>query len=124
MTELGIIDFIAKKNNECHHFGKIYKEIVRLQLRTTVGVSKGGELFSSYTSSLQPTIVRREKLRQHKYFECKCARCTDPTELGTHLGTLKCTKCDNGIIISTNPLGNYQFPISVRLRSFVQMSGK
>ncbi|CAH1406319.1 unnamed protein product [Nezara viridula] len=76
----------------------------RLQLRTTVDTKSGCELFSSYTSSLQPTIVRRARLRECKYFDCTCARCSDPTEMGTHIGTFKCTKCDNGFITSTQPL--------------------
>ncbi|XP_066992473.2 uncharacterized protein [Anabrus simplex] len=73
-------------------------------LRTTIAVPKGGELFVSYTHSLEPTLVRRELLRKAKYFDCDCARCIDPTELGSNLSTLKCSKCDNGWIMSSNPL--------------------
>ncbi|KAJ8931831.1 hypothetical protein NQ314_015228, partial [Rhamnusium bicolor] len=62
------------------------------------------EDFSSYTYSLWPTLVRREFLRESKFFECTCKRCSDKTELGTHSSTLKCNKCDNGVIISTDPL--------------------
>lgn len=83
----------------------LWNHFFRLQLRTTVDTQSGSELFSSYTSSLQPTIIRRARLRECKYFDCTCARCSDPIELGTHLGTFKCTKCDNGIITSTQPLG-------------------
>ncbi|KAG8331007.1 hypothetical protein J6590_050393 [Homalodisca vitripennis] len=74
------------------------------QVRVTVDVVEGGELFVSYTSSIQPTILRRENLRYSKYFDCDCSRCSDPTELGTHLSSLKCTKCDNGLIMSSDPL--------------------
>nr|CAD7407601.1 unnamed protein product [Timema cristinae] len=76
----------------------------RLTLRTTVPVRSGQELYTSYTHSLEPTLVRRENLSRGKYFDCSCTRCKDPTELGTHLGTLKCNKCDPGLILSTNPL--------------------
>nr|CAD7434803.1 unnamed protein product [Timema monikensis] len=76
----------------------------RLTLRTTVPVRCGQELYTSYTHSLEPTLVRRENLSRGKYFDCSCTRCKDPTELGTHLGTLKCNKCDPGLILSTNPL--------------------
>lgn len=34
-----------------------------------------------------------------KYFSCSCIRCNDPTELGTHLSSFKCTKCRKGYII-------------------------
>jgi len=79
-------------------------ENFRSRVRVTIDVQQDGELFVSYTSSIQPTILRRENLKFSKRFDCDCKRCADPTELGTHLSTLKCTKCDNGIIMSTNPL--------------------
>ncbi|KAI4472068.1 set and mynd domain containing arthropod-specific member 4 isoform a [Holotrichia oblita] len=81
-------------------------EDYRVYLRAALPLKKGDELFAGYTYSMWPTIVRREYLREGKYFECNCQRCTDPTELGTHMSTLKCTKnlCDNGVILSTNPL--------------------
>jgi len=74
-------------------------------VRAAVDIPKGEELHSSYTYSLWPTLVRREFLRESKYFECTCPRCADPTELGTHMSSLKCQRCDNGVIIATNPLG-------------------
>lgn len=78
-------------------------------VRATGEVPEGGELFSSYTYSLWPTLVRREFLKESKYFDCRCGRCADSTELGTHLSTLKCTKCDNGIIKSSEPLGKSHY---------------
>ncbi|KAI5754356.1 hypothetical protein M8J77_007961 [Diaphorina citri] len=77
-----------------------YKIIVR----TTTEVKKNQELYSSYTFSLHPTLVRRANLSYSKYFDCDCARCADPKELGTHMSSLKCTKCDPGLVLSTNPL--------------------
>ncbi|CAG5095368.1 Similar to SmydA-8: SET domain-containing protein SmydA-8 [Cotesia congregata] len=65
-------------------------------LRTTVKVPKGKELYGSYTHSLLPTLMRRENLLEGKHFSCACARCSDPTEMGTHLSSLnwKCTHCE------------------------------
>lgn len=81
--------------------------LYRVYLRAALPLKKGDELFAAYTYSMWPTIIRREYLREGKYFECNCQRCADPTELGTHMSTLKCTKnlCDNGVILSTNSLG-------------------
>ncbi|KAK9696141.1 hypothetical protein QE152_g32092 [Popillia japonica] len=81
-------------------------EDYRVYLRAALPLKKGDELFAAYTYSMWPTIIRREYLREGKYFECNCQRCADPTELGTHMSTLKCTKnlCDNGVILSTNSL--------------------
>jgi hypothetical protein len=44
-------------------------------------------------------------LREGKYFDCTCRRCSDPTELGTHMSSLRCVRCYKGFIISTNPIG-------------------
>lgn len=79
--------------------------VCRVEVRTAVAVTKGATLFTSYAHTLDPTLLRREHLHLSKFFECDCARCADPTELGTHMSSLKCTKCDNGLILSTNPLG-------------------
>lgn len=73
-------------------------------VRASIDIAANSELYSSYTFALWPTLVRREFLKESKFFECKCDRCSDPTELGTHMGSLKCSKCDNGTVISTDPL--------------------
>lgn len=77
----------------------------KVTVRAAVEIPEGGELYSSYTYSLWPTLVRREFLKESKYFDCRCERCSDPFELKTYMSTLKCTKCDNGVIKSTDPLG-------------------
>lgn len=77
----------------------------RVQVRSAISIEIGEPLYLSYTYVLTPTITRREFLLESKFFNCECQRCADPTELGTHLSTLKCNKCDNGVILSTNPLG-------------------
>ncbi|GLG98127.1 Uncharacterized protein, isoform B [Gryllus bimaculatus] len=71
----------------------------RLIVRTLVPVAEGAELVTSYTHALEPTLIRREQLLRGKHFACDCARCADPTELGTNLSTLKCSKCDNGWVL-------------------------
>lgn len=37
-----------------------------------------------------------------KYFECDCRRCIDPTELGTHLSSLKCPSCATGYTVQVD----------------------
>ncbi|CAH0725580.1 unnamed protein product, partial [Brenthis ino] len=78
----------------------------QVQVRAAISIKTGDPLHLSYTHVLSPTIIRREHLLKSKFFHCDCPRCADPIELGTHLSTLKCNKCDNGIILSSNPLDN------------------
>lgn len=56
-----------------------------------------------YTHALWSTRARRAHLLETKYFLCRCKRCADPTELGTHLGTMRCPH-DNGFILPKDSL--------------------
>ncbi|XP_058446372.1 SET domain-containing protein SmydA-8 [Malaya genurostris] len=76
----------------------------RLVARAAVDVAEGEMLFTTYTYTLSGTTMRQAALKSGKYFTCRCARCLDPAELGTHFSSLKCQKCDNGLIESVNPL--------------------
>jgi len=87
-----------------------------MRLRTTLRIPEGGELYASYTHSLLPTMLRREYLLEGKHFACACPRCSDPTELGTHMSSLKCNKCDNGIILPLDSLGIVKRKFNVNIR--------
>lgn len=61
-----------------------------------------------YSHALWGTPVRRQHLKDSKYFACKCPRCSDPTELGTYLSAMRClgdetNPCD-GIHLPEDPL--------------------
>ncbi|EDS26607.1 conserved hypothetical protein [Culex quinquefasciatus] len=75
----------------------------RLTARTAIDVEEGSKLYTTYTYTLSGTMVRQAALKSTKYFTCQCKRCLDPTELGTHFSSLKCQKCDNGVIVSSKP---------------------
>lgn len=75
----------------------------RVTVRTLCPVKKGEHLSTMYTHALWATRARRAHLLATKHFSCKCARCADPTELGTHIGTLRCPQ-DNGLILPKDPL--------------------
>jgi hypothetical protein len=60
------------------------------RVRAVRPIAKGEEITDTYTYTLSNTLYRRKQLRNTKYFDCCCARCSDPTELGSHLSTLLC----------------------------------
>ncbi|KAF7997635.1 hypothetical protein HCN44_006206 [Aphidius gifuensis] len=97
---------VALTNHSCvsntNH--SVYPDDYKIVLRASVKIPKGSEIYGSYVSSLLPTLLRREQLLEGKHFSCACNRCSDPTELGTHLSSLKCSKCDNGIVITLDSL--------------------
>lgn len=79
-------------------------DILRIFARATVELKQGDILYTSYTHTLNGTHARQSHLKLSKFFTCQCARCLDPTELGTNLSTLLC-QCGLGSIMSINPIG-------------------
>ncbi|XP_037944727.1 SET domain-containing protein SmydA-8-like [Teleopsis dalmanni] len=53
-------------------------------------IQKGEHLIIMYSNMLWGTQMRNEHLAITKHFQCKCKRCTDPTEFGTNFSALLC----------------------------------
>jgi len=85
-----------------------------INVYTTRKLNKGDVISATYTNTLWPTSQRREHLYMSKFFWCSCARCRDPTELGSMLSAVRCSRCkgfnddvqsnDAQYLTSTNPL--------------------
>ena len=77
---------------------------------------KSGELITAtYTQTFWNTLSRREHLKTIKCFDCVCERCSDPSELGTYAGAIRCSKCtmtsdknsvENCYVIPVDPLNS------------------
>ncbi|XP_039950193.1 SET domain-containing protein SmydA-8 isoform X1 [Bactrocera neohumeralis] len=76
----------------------------KIRLRAMCNLNEGQQLQHSYTYTLNGTSQRQEHLKNGKFFTCECKRCKDPTELGTNFSTFKCSKCEEGWLLSTNPI--------------------
>ena len=59
-------------------------------LLAVVDIKAGEEITTSYKSSSLGSIVRRPPFKQLWNFDCRCRRCSDPTELGTQASSIKC----------------------------------
>ena len=46
-------------------------------------------------------IRRREDIQRYWFFDCKCDRCSDPTEFGTNMSAVLCFKCKRGYLLPT-----------------------
>lgn len=77
----------------------------KLTLKASLPVKAGDHLSTMYTHCLWGTQARREHLKETKYFNCQCIRCSDPSELGSYLSALKCIGTDE------EPCGGVQLPI-------------
>ncbi|XP_043213452.1 SET domain-containing protein SmydA-8-like [Amphibalanus amphitrite] len=71
-------------------------------VRAAVPIAAGDEVTASYVSAMEPTARRQNFLWHGKYFRCQCRRCVDPTELGTHYGSHRCSEC-GGMMESQQP---------------------
>ena len=77
----------------------------RCRVRAVRRIRKGEEICDTYTATLSNTASRRKSLKETKYFYCGCARCADPSELGSHFSTLVCRVQDcGGYILCQDPL--------------------
>lgn len=80
----------------------------KITMRAGRLIRAGEHLAIMYTHMLWGTQMRLEHLITNKYFICKCERCMDPTELTTHLSSLKCLgdigKDCGGTLLPTSPI--------------------
>eukprot|EP01102_Stenamoeba_stenopodia_P005149 TRINITY_DN1565_c0_g1_i2.p1 TRINITY_DN1565_c0_g1~~TRINITY_DN1565_c0_g1_i2.p1 ORF type:complete len:317 (-),score=49.28 TRINITY_DN1565_c0_g1_i2:58-1008(-) len=84
--------------NACHSM--IHR---RLHLRATEVIKPGEEILISYVDLYQPTSRRQQQLAKSKYFNCCCARCVDPTELGKNVASVVCPFCGSTASLLSPP---------------------
>lgn len=79
-------------------------------MRSARDIKAGEHISTCYSNVLWGTLMRRQQLKETKYFNCCCLRCEDPTELQTHFSSMRCIGTDemscNGIQVPLNPLSD------------------
>lgn len=68
-------------------------------LRARRLIEEGEEITISYVPTIFGQPKRRQHINEEWYFDCKCPRCSDPTEFGTYTSALKCSRCREGLIL-------------------------
>lgn len=102
----------------------------KIIVKAARNLKKEESLCTSYTHVLWPTAVRQQHLKDTKYFTCSCARCQDPSELGTHFATLRCIGSDespcNGYQVqtSTDEYSCNKCPMKISLEHVSMITGK
>lgn len=84
------------------HFN-VWNEWTNFTSSIPVDIKKGDVISLSYCQPLQSTMQRRNYLKHSKCFECMCQRCRDPTECGTFIGSLQCSRCKSGKLLPDQP---------------------
>ena len=49
-------------------------------------------------------LCLRKALKKKWYFDCNCARCQSPDDLGTNISSPKCQECHQGYLLPEIPL--------------------
>lgn len=80
----------------------------RIKVYANSSIAAGEILYNCYTNLLLGTDERRHILKTGKCFDCQCARCLDPTELGTHISSFVCGSCTGGYIVRQPKTGVWQ----------------
>ena len=77
---------------------------VLILCRAQVGIQAGEEITTRYVSATLGNCRRRRDLSRYWYFSCLCVRCSDSTEMGTHLSSTRCPACRDGLCVKRDPL--------------------
>lgn len=70
-----------------------------IEARAAVNIEKGESLNICYTGTMEPLWKRQRCLSKAYKFQCKCHRCTDPTELGTYFSSPRCPDCRRAFML-------------------------
>lgn len=105
VTGHGLYALTSLLSHSCISNSKtVLKPDYSAECKATVFIPQGEEITKQYVSPLETTQMRREKLRQGWYFECKCWRCIDPSEGGALTSATRCLRCGEGTILANDPL--------------------
>jgi len=91
-------------NSACYNNTNYVKHSdLHLHLRAQVAIKAGEEITTRYVSSTLGNCRRRRDLSRYWYFDCRCLRCSDSTELGTHMSSVRCI-CGEGLCVKREAL--------------------
>lgn len=74
-------------------------EQFNMKLYAAVPLESGAIIHTCYTNPLMGTSQRQHQLRLTRHMDCACSRCLDPTELDTHMSSMKCKDCTDGYAV-------------------------
>lgn len=75
-----------------------------LELRSQIPIQRGEEISTRYISATIGNMRRREDIRKFWFFDCKCKRCSDSTELGSYMSAVTCFACKRGFLLPISAL--------------------
>lgn len=103
LIRVGLYPVASLANHSCTpNTSHVFNDRREMVVKAAVFIPKNSEIYHCYTRLIWGTTTRLFHLRKTKHFTCKCARCTDPTEFGTYMGSVLCKLC-RGLVSPVNP---------------------
>lgn len=103
-NQIGVYDLPSMMNHDCVGNTRlvISGERKKILVFSSINIEKNCPILFNYGRALDSSYERKKQLKEFKFFECTCQRCSDPTELGTFIGALKCQTCPSGAVVNIN----------------------
>ena len=103
---MGFYPLFSNLNHSCLANAKPLKlRDKSVEVRAKRRILAGEEISIQYLLETQPTRLRRQLISRKWFFLCSCVRCSDRTEAGTYLDSLKCRAGDcQGRLLPVSPL--------------------
>ncbi|KAK8394896.1 hypothetical protein O3P69_005998 [Scylla paramamosain] len=93
-----LLPLAALMNHHCGANTQHWFHRGMLVVRAARSIPKGEALTNTYTPVLWGNRARAAYLASSKLFTCRCERCLDPRELGSHLSSVRCRQCQGGVL--------------------------
>ncbi|XP_034946527.1 SET domain-containing protein SmydA-8-like [Chelonus insularis] len=110
---VAVYDLASYFEHDCRaNCSKSFTENGGIIIRSALPICKGEHITMCYVDPLWGVTNRRHYLLETKLFECKCGRCSDPTEFGSMFNALKCRKgeCGGSLLPETFITTNKKLP--------------
>ncbi|CAB4055865.1 SMYD [Lepeophtheirus salmonis] len=105
----GLYDVPSLMNHSCVGNARlVINSGMYIDVYAAVPISNKAPITFNYISPLEDYDRRQKILKENKFFECKCERCEDPTELGTFSSSLLCQVCKKSPSTRTKDSKNYE----------------
>ena len=97
---VGVFPEPAMMNHSCVANTRLVLEAGGSSLKVVAAlrIKKGCQVSNNYARAIDTTWTRRVNLLENKCFLCQCERCQDPSELGSHVSSLRCGECEGDLL--------------------------
>ncbi|CAL4089705.1 unnamed protein product [Meganyctiphanes norvegica] len=94
----GLLPIAALMNHSCVPNTQHWTHNGGIMVIASTDIPEGTLLSNNYVNTFLGNIPRQTHLLTTKLFVCRCPRCSDPSELGSHASDIVCQECKTGLL--------------------------